>query len=171
MVSGGSVRPARRIGRLVASCSISLRCSAGPKMPVRAAIGITYENSNPNAMIPANCHPRRIREPRKRWAEQGRRGEQAHECVRPEVEAEAGQPEYPQHDRVQNQRRPRDRQREQDEDRHRVGDTVFPQVEETAGVGELDPLGQEEDDRTGADPRQNRRNHAPPPDRSAPSGR
>ena len=66
MVIGGSVRPASSIGRLVASCSIVLRCSADPNSPARAAIGITYANTSPNTMIPANCHPRRIREPRTR---------------------------------------------------------------------------------------------------------
>ena len=67
MVIGGSVRPASSIGRFVASCSMILRCSAGPNNPARAAIGITYANTSPNTMITANCHPRRIREPRKRW--------------------------------------------------------------------------------------------------------
>ena len=67
MVIGGSVRPAkqdRQVGRVLLECVLA--CSAGPNSPARAAIGITYANTSPNTMIPANCHPRRMREPRTR---------------------------------------------------------------------------------------------------------
>ena len=38
-----------------------------------------------------------------------------------------------------------------------MGDAVFPEVEEAAGIAQLDPLGHEEDERAGADTGQNRR--------------